>query len=140
MSNEQDEKIFHEVMDKMMEMKLFPLVELRLENVQAIQRLALEAIHNRREMGNKNMNKSITLTAKEILDLARFTGLEMSGKKLDDDWCEAEYTVCPCHSEGLKSEEAPDIPAEHYRHIVYMEEYPEEGVFPLGSPIKKSGS
>ena len=68
---------------------------------------------------------SVTLTIKEIKDLAEFAGLEI--KENDDqgeEFFEIELTIFELVN-GLQ-----------YAHGAYFDEYPEEGHFPLGDKLK----
>jgi hypothetical protein len=78
------------------------------------------------------MKTSLTLTVEEIKDLAEFTGLRVIGK-LDEDEKETEITISKCPKRGVKEDDGSII---HCKHIAHYTEYPEEGVMPLGSPLK----
>lgn len=70
----------------------------------------------------------MTLTIDEIKDLAQFCGLEVNGEITEED-AEVEITVTDCPKGGVKDDDDSII---HCRHIAYYEEYPDEGVMPLG--------
>lgn len=72
--------------------------------------------------------QSITLTIREIIDLAEFAGLRLQGQAEDLDELEHEITVEQCPARGVDDQGV----AKHYKHIAYFDEYPEEGVFGLG--------
>lgn len=66
---------------------------------------------------------SITLTGKEIRDLAEFAGFDVTWDKENEALTmEIEYVVMECGKEGI----------EFYDHFAYLAEYPEEGCLPLG--------
>ncbi len=78
---------------------------------------------------------SITLTGKEIKDLAEFAGFKVDGlTKMEEEALETEIVIMECGKEGVLDEGAVG-PARHYAHIAYVAEYPEEGCFPLGDEI-----
>ena len=78
---------------------------------------------------------SITLTGKEIKDLAEFAGFEvMELTGMEEEALEAEITISECCKKGILDEECAG-PAKHYAHIACMAEYPEEGCYPLGDEI-----
>ena len=70
----------------------------------------------------------MTLTIDQIKDLAEFAGPVVIGDVTDDDK-ETEITINACPKKGIQDGDGSII---HCRHIAYMEEYPEEGVAPLG--------
>jgi len=78
---------------------------------------------------------SITLTGKEIMDLAEFAGFEFSERTRGDahleEMQETEYVVTDCPVQGVALDEQ-STDRHHYPHIAYLAEYPEEGVQPLG--------
>lgn len=76
---------------------------------------------------------TLTLTIEEIKDLAEFAGLRVNDDDLDSDNRDTEITVTECPKQGVKDE----TKIVHCRHIAYLEEYPEEGVMPLGTPNDK---
>lgn len=69
----------------------------------------------------------MTLTIFEICDLARFAGLVVDERGIED--MDTELTIEPCPVIGVHDE--PDGTL-HYAHIAYLAEYPDEGVMPLG--------
>ncbi len=75
----------------------------------------------------------IDLTVREILDLAKFSGIVVDETKLPNEE-EMETVVCitSCHKDGLAND---DGVIEHFNLVMYFEECPEEGVIPLGDPI-----
>lgn len=73
------------------------------------------------------MKESLTLTIKEIRYLAIFCGFLVNDYDKDEDY---EITIEPCPEIGV-SDDGEII---HTRYIAYFEDYPEEGVFPLGDP------
>lgn len=78
-------------------------------------------------------NKPLVLTVDQIKDLAEFAGLRVGGG-LTEDERETEVAITKCPKRGVKDD---DGSIGHYRHIAYFDEYPEEGVFPLGPKITK---
>lgn len=85
--------------------------------------------------------KNITLTVREIQDLAMFAGIKIDcsqPSEHDDD--EATITIGPCPAKGIHDEDASK--ARHYKAIAWFEEYPEEGCHGLGpeiEPIPENG-
>ena len=77
---------------------------------------------------------SITLTGKEIKDLAEFAGFKVSGlTKMEEEALETEISITEASKEGILDEGTKTI--KHYAHIAYVAEYPEEGCYPLGDEI-----
>jgi len=72
----------------------------------------------------------MTLTIEEIKDLAEFAGLRVNDDDVDSDNRDTEITVTKCPKQGVMDE----TKVIHCRHMAYFDEYPEEGVMPLGSP------
>ena len=75
----------------------------------------------------------MVLTMEEIRDLALFCGFHVDGceaETRDAEDLATEYVVEDCPAQGVKDED--ETRALHYRHIAYIEEYPEEGVMGLG--------
>lgn len=79
----------------------------------------------------KKAPDSVTLTVDQIKDLAEMAGLRVEGDITDDDR-ETEITVETCPPDGVDDEGT----MRHYRHIAYYDEYPGEGVYPLGPEIR----
>ena len=75
---------------------------------------------------------SMTLTGREILELAQMAGLPVA-EEVDPDLLETEYTVIPCPVEGVLDEDSGQ--RIHTRLAAYASEYPEEGVQPLGEAL-----
>lgn len=76
----------------------------------------------------------MTLTIEEIRDLAQFCGLivqEPTASEREDE-CETEITVSAWPKGVWDEDQKCQVPP--HKHIAYFEEYPEEGVVPLGSP------
>jgi len=73
----------------------------------------------------------ITLNGKEIKDLAESVGLVVKDLDYTDEF-ETEMTIIPCPEVGVAND---DGEVEHYRFVAYLDEYPEEGVNPLGAKI-----
>ena len=71
------------------------------------------------------------LTAKEIKDLAEFAGFYVAA---DDNILETEYVIEKCSPKGVSDD---DGIIRHYKHIAYLEEYPDEGVYPLGDEYSR---
>ncbi|MBL4864907.1 MAG: hypothetical protein JKY67_00850 [Pseudomonadales bacterium] len=71
----------------------------------------------------------ITLTGKEIKDLAEFAGFTVTG---DVDCLDAEFDICRCPKGGFIND---DGTFEHFRYVASMSEYCEEGYVPLGDEI-----
>ena len=69
------------------------------------------------------------INAKEIYDLARFAGFEIT--PLTDEWeLETEYRVEKCPKLGILDED--DKTCYHYNLVASISDYPEEGYFGLG--------
>jgi hypothetical protein len=76
--------------------------------------------------------KSITLTVKEIQDLAMFAGIVLDeSRRVDEEDGDTPITVGPCPLNGLRDGDGEEV-TRHYRHIAWFEEYPEEGCHGLG--------
>lgn len=76
-------------------------------------------------------NGSVTLTVREIADLARFAGLELDETKLPNEHeGEDEITITDCPPGGLADEDEEVF--SYFRKIAYFSEYPEEGAMGLG--------
>lgn len=77
----------------------------------------------------------LTLMIEEIRDLAQFCGMvvkEPTAQEKEDER-ETEITIAKWHQKGVWDEEQKcQVPP--HKHIAYFDEYPEEGVLPLGSP------
>lgn len=76
----------------------------------------------------------LTLTVKEIADLAEAAGLDVGPVPTDEAF--TEYTITDCPKEGLDE----DGIRTQYRKIAFITEYPEEGSFGLGYPITSHDS
>lgn len=76
---------------------------------------------------------AMTLTTEEIKSLAQMAGLRVEGE-LTDDEKETEITITDWPKNGVKSDDGNLLPP--HKRIAYYDEYPEEGVVPLGSPVK----
>ena len=77
---------------------------------------------------------NISLTVREIMDLAKYSGIDLDENNASDiDEMETIVCLCSCHPDGVKNE---DGSIEHFNFVIYFEDYPEEGVIPLGNPIK----
>lgn len=78
---------------------------------------------------------SITLSGREIRDLANAVGMEISDKYVvEDDILETNMVIMECPKEGISYEDEEG--RHHFSHVAYIEEYREEGTFPLGDEIK----
>ena len=73
----------------------------------------------------------LTLTGKEIKDLAEAVGLVIQPLNYGDE-LETEMTIIKCPATGVLDD---DGKATHYEHVAYLSEYPEEGTFPLGDEL-----
>jgi hypothetical protein len=78
---------------------------------------------------HKDLNE-LTLTGKEIKDLAEFAGLAIAPSDYTDV-LETEIIVATCPTSGALGD------GTHYKHVAYLSEYPEEGAYPLGDEIGK---
>lgn len=81
---------------------------------------------------NKDLNE-LTLTGKEIKDLAELAGLAIAPSDYTD-MIETEIIVATCPTIGVLDD---DGAVAHYKYVAYLSEYPEEGVYPLGDEIGK---
>jgi hypothetical protein len=83
--------------------------------------------------GNPPMEREmITLTVREIRDLAMFAGLMVKTEfDLGSDEIEAQVSITIDPTECTNDEGN----VERYAHVAHMTEYPEEGCCPLGDPI-----
>ncbi len=75
---------------------------------------------------------SLTLTGKEIRELAELVGLQIAEHDYADEY-ETEITI-ETPSGFLLND---DVVEEYYRLIAYHTEYPEEGAIGLGNAIEK---
>lgn len=78
----------------------------------------------------------IVLTAAEIRDLALFCGFHVDENGVetrDSEELEMEYAIEDCPDQGILNEDEKN--ALHYKHIVYSEDYPDEGVMGLGPEL-----
>lgn len=73
----------------------------------------------------------LTLTGKEIKDLAEAVGLVIAPNDYTDE-LETEMTIIDCPPSGVMDD---DGKATHYEHVAYLSEYPEEGMCPLGDEV-----
>lgn len=75
----------------------------------------------------------ITLTGKEILDLATFAGLvDAKEREFEQDILDTQYTISGDHT-GLRDAVSKNTIAK-YRYKAHLTKYPEEGCYPLGYP------
>jgi hypothetical protein len=77
------------------------------------------------------VRRSVTMTGKEIHDLALFAGFSIVEHDYKDE-LETEFVVEDCPASGVLYDDGVH---EYYNLISYLAEYPEEGVGPLGDPI-----
>jgi len=74
---------------------------------------------------------TLTLTGKEIKDLAESVGLVI--QPLDYGYeLETEMTIIKCPATGVIGD---DGKAAHFEHVAYLSEYPDEGTYPLGDEL-----
>lgn len=73
----------------------------------------------------------LTLTGKEIKDLAEAVGLVIAPHDYTDE-LETEMTIIDCPASGVMDD---DGKATHYEHVAYLSDYPDEGMFPLGDEV-----
>ena len=77
----------------------------------------------------------ITLTGKQIMELALFSGLMLDEKYTDESLMDTEYELL--HDENgleVKSEDEPETTGK-YTLVVWDAEYPEEGTLPLSDKM-----
>lgn len=77
----------------------------------------------------------LTLTVAEIYDLACMAGFTIHHTPAfmpGSDDMETEIIVMVCPKEGVLND---DGKPEHYTHIAYFADYPEEGSHPLGEKL-----
>jgi hypothetical protein len=82
------------------------------------------------------VNRPMILTMAEIRDLAHFCGFTVDGngaETRDAEELETEYVIEDCPAQGVMDEDQKT--ALHYRHVAYIEEYPDEGVMGLGTEL-----
>lgn len=80
----------------------------------------------------------LTLTMEEIRDLAQFCGMVVQDPTASEkeEERETEITIAAWPKKGVWGDDQKcQVP--HHKHIAYFDEYPEEGVLPLGSPNEK---
>ena len=77
---------------------------------------------------------SVTLSIKEVRDLAELCGLIVSRDQSGQDEEETEVTIAPWPEGGVFEDDDSTKKICAHKHIAYFEEYPEEGVMPIGSP------
>ena len=77
--------------------------------------------------------RPLTLTMEEIRHLALFSGMVLvePTEKEKEDERETEVVIAPWPTKGVKGDDGMLPP---HRHIAYLDEYPEQGCVPLGSP------
>lgn len=77
----------------------------------------------------------VTLTVREIIDLAKCAGLELApDQEFDVDELDAAITIAPGPAECVADD---DGNVDRYAHVAYWCELPEDGVYPLGEPLPK---
>ena len=75
----------------------------------------------------------ITLTVKEIAELAEYAGLTLHSRFMPEgDDLDVEYTVIECPPTGTTDD---DGNVKYYAHVAYSTDYPDEGVCPLGDEV-----
>jgi hypothetical protein len=74
------------------------------------------------------------MTILEVKDLAEACGLSVDVGGMDESDLEATVCVAHCHPDGLKDD---DGKVDHCNYVMYFEDCPEEGVIPIGDPIRK---
>lgn len=77
---------------------------------------------------------SVTLTGKEIREIAELAGLQFVEHDYTDEY-ETEIAIESCPDKGIMND---DNAPEHYRLIAFLNEYPEEGCIGLGEKIEAS--
>ena len=75
---------------------------------------------------------SVTLTGKEIREIAELAGLQFVEHDYTDEY-ETEIAIESCPDKGILND---DNAPEHYRLIAFLNEYPEEGCIGLGEKIE----
>ena len=77
----------------------------------------------------------MTLTTREIRDLAAFAGLVLSEEKsVSHDEDDTEIAIVKCPEDGLIEDDGSRL---HYRYIAYYDDLPEEGSFGLGERLSE---
>ena len=74
---------------------------------------------------------AMTLTCAEIVDLVKFCGLRLM-EEPDEEEKLTEVTIQTWPETGVK--DAGTTLLQPHKYIAYLEDYPEEGCVPLGSP------
>lgn len=75
----------------------------------------------------------VTLTGKEILDLAEFAGFTVEPPSEDE--LESEITIAHCPENGLEDRDGAFVDRTTYNLIAYITDYPDEGSIGLGEPL-----
>lgn len=80
---------------------------------------------------NSNMTQ-LTLTGKEIKDLAESIGFTITKGSFDKDILETEMTVVDCPEKGVEGDDGKPM---FFNYVAYFDDCPEEGVMPLGDEV-----
>ncbi len=76
----------------------------------------------------------MTLTVSEIKQLAELAGFIIkefpANTVFDEDEKQTEISIEPCPDIGVRDDDGSVI---HCKYIAYFDEYPEEGVYPIGT-------
>lgn len=78
----------------------------------------------------------MVLTMAEIRDMALFCGFTVDGngaETRDEEELATEYVIDDCPAQGVMDEDR--MRPIHYKHVVYLEEYPEEDMMGLGPEL-----
>lgn len=110
-----------------------------LEQIDSIQSaltgqlVVTEVLENQRdELLAAKGKVSVTLTGKEIREIAELAGLQFVEHDYTDEY-ETEIAIESCPDKGIMND---DNAPEHYRLIAFLNEYPEEGCIGLGEKIE----
>ena len=74
------------------------------------------------------LTAEVILSVKQIVELAEFAGVYIDRYKLSKDEMETPIAIMKC-PEGMKWEDEPNAV---YEYAAYYDEYPQEGIVPLG--------
>ena len=79
----------------------------------------------------------ITLTVRQIADLARFVGIDFDAEKPNNDGFEMDEPIVikQCHAGEFVTDELDGAKTE-YSHIAYFKEATDYGCMPLGDALE----
>ena len=74
----------------------------------------------------------VTLTCKEILDLAELAGFTVDATGVE---LETELTIAHCPENGIEDRDGDFVDRTTYNLVAYITDYPDEGSIGLGDPL-----